>query len=95
MRRIAGLLLVGLGLGVFGYFAWSYWDYRMNAMGEATLRALLAKPDSRIAGMPFTQEVLNEHFREVFFEHLLRGLVGIVIAVIGWFLLARGARADD
>lgn len=94
MLRVAGFVLIGLGLGVFGYFAWSYWDYRMNAMGEAAMRALLAKPDPRIAGMPFTQEVLNEHFREVFFDHLLRGLVGVVLGGIGWVLVARGRRPD-
>lgn len=87
--RVAGWLLVGVGIGIAGYYAFAYYEYRADAMGIAALRALRALPDSRVAGMPLTQEVINEHYRQVFIEHLLSATVGLVVLAIGALLVAR------
>lgn len=89
LAGIAGWLLIGMGLGIAGYYAFSYYDYRANAMGEAAVRALRGLPDSRVAGMPLTQEVINEHYREVFIEHVLHATVGIVLLAVGVLLVMR------
>jgi len=89
LARTSGWLLVGVGLGIAGYFAYAYYDYRANAMGDAAARALSGLPDSRVAGMPLTQEILNQHYREVFVEHVMYATVGIVVLAFGALLIVR------
>jgi hypothetical protein len=87
--RAIGCCCVVAGVALSGFYAAEYWDYRSDAMGAAVKREMEARPDPRMTGMPFTQEVMNEQFRRELLEHFMKGFPGIVLIAVGGFLLWR------